>query len=379
MRILLVEGSGRGFLSHYAHALARGLDHAGHQVRLLTGLRDELADWPRRFEKRACLKGGWASWRCLAREVRSMDAQVVHLQWIDKPTAALWFIRWARRRGVKVVYTPHNILPHERRWITMPVYRLIYSLVDRIVVRDGHIGWALEELLGISRRQLAMIPGSPNLLGMPDMPVRQLAGLPQRQEGETRLLYFGHGSRRKGLDQLVDWMSSRDWPDHVPLVIAGEGVTDRIHRDKLDELRRHLRLTLHEGYVPPESVSALFRSADCLLMPYIKQCKSPLLDLAAAFSLPVLKSERVKGIGFREGVHGLTLHHEDTASWLSTLQVMVNQREQLQAMQQAMHKGDGVLASLIWLAKRHHQLYRELIDPVSAVEQVGVFGHEGAW
>ena len=45
LRILLIEGSGRGFLSHYVHALALGLCEAGHTVRLVTGRRDELRGW----------------------------------------------------------------------------------------------------------------------------------------------------------------------------------------------------------------------------------------------------------------------------------------------------------------------------------------------
>lgn len=79
MRILMVEGSGRGFLSHYAHALARGLLEAGHEVRLVTGRRDELGAWSVPFAKKACLSAGWRGWLCLAREVIAYRPQVVHL------------------------------------------------------------------------------------------------------------------------------------------------------------------------------------------------------------------------------------------------------------------------------------------------------------
>ena len=89
MRILLVEGSGRGFLSQYSHALAMGLHGAGDHVRLMTGARDELADWQVPFEKRACLTDGLPGWWCLRRQVQEYRPDLVHLEWIDRPLVAL--------------------------------------------------------------------------------------------------------------------------------------------------------------------------------------------------------------------------------------------------------------------------------------------------
>jgi len=148
-RILIVEGSGRGFLSHYAHALALGLHQRGHHVRLVTASHDELADWPAPFERSANLRPGIAGWLTLMREVRAFAPSVVHFQWLSNPVSAAAFVRWAQRQGAVVLYTPHNLLPHRGRWMTMPLFRRLYRVFDRIVVRDTNMRWAASEILDV--------------------------------------------------------------------------------------------------------------------------------------------------------------------------------------------------------------------------------------
>ncbi|GAB4344399.1 MAG: hypothetical protein Kow006_00310 [Gammaproteobacteria bacterium] len=369
MRILLVEGSGRGFLNQYAHALALGLHEQGHEVDLVTGRRDELAGWSVPFRKRACLPDGITAWLCLAREVARWRPQVVHLQWVNNPWAALLFVRWARARGVHVVYTPHNLLPHRGRWLLMPAYRALYGAVDRIIARDRHIAWGLEELLGVANQQVVSIPGSPNLVAHPDAPRRAIEGLAAREEGEFRLLFFGHGCRRKGLRLLLRWLASRRWPCALHLVVAGEGVLASIAPEALEALSGRVKVSVISRYVEPEEVPELFAQADLLLMPYIKQCKSPLTDLAAGFGLPVLRSDRVEGAWFVEGRHGLTLPHDDPGAWIETLSLLAAERWRLEPLRDKLAKEESVPHAVSRLAQSHDALYRSLAPEHSAAPE----------
>jgi len=352
-RVLLVEASGRGFLSHYSHALALGLQRAGIETQLLTGRRDELGDWAVPFHKQACLGGGWRGWRCVRRQVIETRPDIVHLQWVDNPFRALRFVRWAHKQGVRVVYTPHNILPHEKRWLLMPVYRMLYRMIDRVVARDAHLAWALEELLDTPGERVSLLSGSPNFLALQALECQADSPALKKVAGERRLLFFGHGCRRKGLDRLLATVAENHWPGTMHLVVAGEGVLGGISDELLDAASRAARITLIDRYVAPREVAALFRDADLLLMPYVKQCKSPLLDLAAALRLPVLRSDRVQGADFREGVHGCTFAHDDHAAMESRLK----QTRWLAEVRGSLAAMDDPLAAIDQLARRHRQLY----------------------
>ena len=371
LRVLLVEASGRGFLNHYSHTLALGLYRAGIEVQLLTGKRDELAEWVLPYHKQACLDSGRAGWRCVRKHIAEEKPDIVHLQWIDNPIAALRLVRWARRRGVKVIYTPHNILPHERRWLLMPAYRVLYRYMDRVVARDPHIAWALEELLDTPKDSVELLPGSPNLLALPTFadgvstsPVRD-----KKDKHELRLLFFGHGCPRKGLDILLQTLSENEWPDHIHLVVAGEEVLRGVSSDLLARARKAIRLTLINRYIAPKEVTALFRDADLLLMPYIKICKSPLLDLAAALQLPVLRSDRVQGADFRDGQHGVTFSHSDPGAIGELLQ----DTGWLAGVNRNLVVAEDVVDTMDRLAVGHKQLYLALSEEASEPLECGPY------
>ena len=356
MRVLLVEGSGRGFLSHYSHALGMGLQRAGIEVRLLTGRRDELSDWPVPFHKHACLSTGYRAWRCVRAYVSEIQPDVVHLQWVDNPFYALSFVRWAQRRGVRVVYTPHNILPHERRWLLMPIFRQLYRRLDRVVARDAHLAWALEELLDMPQDRLVHLPGSPNFLALQALGKTVLPPCSGKRQGELRLLFFGHGCRRKGLEELLTLIVQKTLSDRMHLIIAGENVLRGIPPDLLATAGCNMRITILDRYVAPVEVASLFQNSDLLLMPYTKQCKSPLLDLAAALRLPVLRSDRVQGADFQEGLHGATFPHDDIRAmcdWLKETAWLEQAKRELALL-------DDPLVSMDRLAAGHVRFYQNL-------------------
>ncbi len=375
MRILVVEGSGRGFLTQYSHALALGLHEAGDEVCLLTGARDELAGWRVPFEKHACLKSGTLGWWCLRRQVLRFAPDVVHLQWIQQPLLALAFMHWARGRGIRVVYTPHNILPHERRWLSLPWFRALYRRVDRVVARDRHLGWALEELLETPRERVTYLPGSPNPLALDAFPAVALPELADRS-GRFRMLFFGHGCARKGLNEFLQILAENRWPGNLELVVAGEDVLAGVEDQWLAAARARLPVTVIDRYLQPAEVKYLFTLVDLLILPYLKQCKSPLTDLAAAFEVPILRSDRVQGAGFRDGEHGLTYLHDHPELLVGLLQGLVREPLAMQALRDRLHRRVPGMVAIRRLADGHRNLYRNLLAmPETAGGKVHLAGN----
>lgn len=359
-RVVVIEGSGRGFLCQYAHALALGLLQLGSDVTLIMGRRDELAQFPVGIPKEKCNLPGLWGWLCLTLRMVTLRPDIVHIQWVDRPFIALLFVKFVQGLGAKVVYTPHNILPHRLRWLSAPFYRHLYHAVDQVVARDINIAWGLEELLALPERSIRHIPGSPNLMAHPDVQGDGLIELPDKQDGEVRLLFFGHGSVRKGLGAVLQEIAKEAWPDNVHLVIAGEGVSRGVSEESMAQAARALRISVIDRYVPPRSVSTLFRGADALLMPYQKQCKSPLLDLACSFCVPVLKTDRVEGARFDEGRHGRTVPHDQLDQFVGILMNWAMTPAPIQTMSKHLRGMASLEQSCRDLAQRHAALYSDL-------------------
>ncbi len=357
-RILIVEGSGRDFLSHYSHALALGLHDAGHRVRLVTAPCDELSGWAVPFERRATLAPGLAGWGELLAQTRRFDPEIVHFQWLSNPVSAAFYVRWAQRRGRVVLYTPHNLLPHRGRWMTMPLFRRLYGVFDRIVVRDEAMRWAANEMLDVDLDRMCMAPGSPNIIAHPDAPARVPAEAANRTAGEVRALHFGHGCSRKGLQPMLTALARAACPPALHLVLAGCGVTRGIAPEVLAAARQRLRITVIDRYLEPDEVAGLFGTADLITMPYAKLCRSPILDLAAAFRRPVLRTHRVEATRFREGLHGLTVRHGDHAAFAEALCDLAADGDALRGMRDALGEGPDFAAEMRALAARHGEIYQ---------------------
>ncbi len=371
-RILLVEGSGRGFLCHYANALALGLHELGHRVLLVTGRRDELAAWPAPFAKSACLQDGVAAWLCLAAKVREFRPDIVHFQWVGQPLWAAAFVAWLHRRGIIAIYTPHNLLPHRRRWLSAPGFRLLYRTLDQIVARDPHIAWGLEEMLGIGNERIALLPGSPNLMAHPAMKRRLPPELPAKTASEISLLYFGHGSARKGLGHLLSALESLDWPPSLRLIVAGEGVLAGADAGALARVAAKTPVAVIDRYLDPAEVAGLFAVTDLMVMPYAKQCKSPLTDLAAAFGVPVLRTDRVEAARFIENVHGCTVEHRVPGALAGGLRQCLERRV-LNRLREALRREEGIEASIRRLARGHARLYAGLPVGDTALAGAGLW------
>ena len=229
----------------------------------------------------------------------------------------------------------------------------------------------MEELLDTPKDSVELLPGSPNLLALPTFadgvstsPVRD-----KKDKHELRLLFFGHGCPRKGLDILLQTLSENEWPDHIHLVVAGEEVLRGVSSDLLARARKAIRLTLINRYIAPKEVTALFRDADLLLMPYIKICKSPLLDLAAALQLPVLRSDRVQGADFRDGQHGVTFSHSDPGAIGELLQ----DTGWLAGVNRNLVVAEDVVDTMDRLAVGHKQLYLALSEEASEPLECGPY------
>ncbi|RRJ82814.1 glycosyltransferase family 4 protein [Aestuariirhabdus litorea] len=367
MRILLVEGTGNGFLSHYAHALALGLSDAGAQVRLLSSQKAELADQPLPLEVAYRLPTGRFAWRQLRREVILYQPEIVHLQWVGHPLAALRFVLFCQRRKVRVVYTPHNLLPHRNRWLSQPLYRWLYHRVDKVIARDAHIAWGLQELLDMTSERCALVPGSPNLISNPQLPRRLPLAVAALPAASLRLLQFGYGGLKKGTSAFIESLLAQPCLDGVQLVLAGERALAGVDPQLLEKLRASIPVVVIDRYINTSEAAAIFDHADLLLMPYQMQCHSPVLDLARALDRPVLRSHLATHPDFVDGLHGWSYPADQQGALTAELARLIANPGHVKVL----HRGQGAQEEsrlLARLVRQHLGIYTELVRaPVGAV------------
>ncbi len=117
-KIMMIEMAGRGKLCHYTYSLGTVLSRFGGEVTLVTSKNYELEGLPRNFKLVKTFSDRLfffpLFFLSLLIRINRERPQVIHFQWIASPLTGLFVIKVVKRvfSGVRIVYTPHNVLPH---------------------------------------------------------------------------------------------------------------------------------------------------------------------------------------------------------------------------------------------------------------------------
>ena len=231
------------------------------------------------------------------------EIDVLHLHWLNyiyrEPTLREAWGRvlrladqllHARRLGYRVVWTMHNLYPHERnRWPQLDrwVRLLVAHLAHAVVVHCEAAKSALGEAFG--RRRNVFVAPHGNYIGV-------YLDTVTRSEARKRLgigkecytfLFLGQLRPYKGLGQLIHAFVGVRGP-HLRLLVAGKARDARFYDRLVEAARIDSRITIHSGWVPRNEVQVYLRASDAVVCPFETVLTSGAVMLAMSFGRPVI-------------------------------------------------------------------------------------------
>jgi glycosyltransferase involved in cell wall biosynthesis len=233
------------------------------------------------------------TWFRTYRALRAFKPDVVLMSWWTPFFApCFWTIAFLMRRlgRVPVVYVCHNVIPHERRFVDVPLTKLALGEADFLVLLSKQSESELKGLLPKSRYTALYHPRYSFFLkpGLTRARAREGLGVSGRA-----LLFFGYVRPYKGLGVLLDAFAAfaaRD--DEARLLVVGEFYEDREpYEAQIERLRMGDRVTLVDRYVSDDEVAHFFLAADLLVLPYLSATQSGVIQIAQSFGLPVVTTD----------------------------------------------------------------------------------------
>lgn len=230
-------------------------------------------------------------WVLLLQELRRNPPEVLHVQWAVRPTLDAWFLDKVRRLGCRIVYTAHNVLPHDVRPGDHERYDRLYKLADSIVVPSRYNAGQLERLFQIPAAKIFHIPlGNLNDFQVQTLTQREAKERLELPIDSSIILFFGLIKPYKGIASLIKAFAAvqRHLPEAM-LVVVGRphssfGPCSRLIRELglTDTVRTTLR------YVPHAEMAPWFKAADVVALPYLATSQSAVLMTAYTFGRPVV-------------------------------------------------------------------------------------------
>lgn len=314
--------------------------------------------------------------RAVARLIREERPAVVHVQWFPfvraLPSTELRWIDRLASLGPRVVYTVHNILPHENGDRYRDIYRRVYSRVDGLVSHTEVARDQLVEEFGVEPDRVRVIRHGPLAL----LPEAEGRGEARRAlgigEGVPLALLFGNVRPYKGTEFLLGaWRHVAAAHPEARLVIAGRGAPGYVSELEglIDAYGIRESVEGRFEFIPDAELGRLIAAADVLLYPYRDITQSGALLTALAAGKTVVATDVG---GFSETVEhgrtGLLVPYGDEgalASEIGRALSDVTLRETLEAGAAALMAGEYG-----WdhIGERTVDFYRDLItSPPSSV------------
>jgi beta-1,4-mannosyltransferase len=235
---------------------------------------------------------------------------VIHVHWTEpyiaggsdhvsrlKSRRTLLELRLAKRAGIGLVWTAHDLFRHDR--VEDPgelaFMHALFALSDQVIVHCAVAAEALAETLAVgpaSRAKISVIPHGHYRGLYPDSISRAAArdrlGLPV----QARVIAFvGWVRRYKGVLELAQAFNRLSAP-HARLVVAGRATDDDYAARLAAVAADDDRVTLSLGFVPDDDLQVYLRAADVVATPFLEIFTSGSVLLAMSFGRAVIAPRR---------------------------------------------------------------------------------------
>ena len=298
----------------------------------------QLAEALDRREVRVELANPAGKLPLLSAVARQAPIRVLHLHWthrlvvsdsalksVLKGVRLLGELAWLRLRGVRLVWTAHNLLEHEQRHPRIELFfaRFAERLYQHIIVHCDRARDAVVATYRIppSRQdRLHTIPHGHFIDSYPNAIARAEArarlGL---DPSAPLLLHFGQIRPYKGVFELLDAFESLEAPS-AALMIAGRPWDDATAESLRARARRNPRVHLFLDFVPDEEVQIYLNAADVVVLPYRGVLTSGSAMLAMSFGRAVVMPRCGCAEEMLAGEQGAVLYEDASMSLKQAIQ-----------------------------------------------------------
>lgn len=264
--------------------------------------------------------------------------KIVHIEWLPllmKSNIELFIIKIWKLFKIKIIYTVHNVLPHDTGERYKNQYKKIYSIADLLIC---HVAKSKEELInnfGILNKKIYIVPHGPMFHEYTKISKKD-ACCKLDIDFKPSVLFFGIIRPYKGIEYLLSaWKHVKEKMPEARLIIAGNG--DKKYIGLIKELIYKLNISdvviTKFEFIPTEKVALYHNASDIVIFPYKHIDQSGALFTAMALGKPIIATNVG---GFKEtidnGKSGFLVNYGDEKSLSEFICKLLNDDESRKSM-----------------------------------------------
>ncbi len=250
-----------------------------------------------------------------------------------------WRLTQARRLGYRIVWTMHNLWPHERRYPILDTIaqRMMLRAAHAVIVHCNQARQSLKDVFG-QRKNIYVIPigNYPRLSDKEVDPieVKQNLGMNPQQ---FMFFTFGQIRRYKGLENLIEAFQDIK-ASQVTLLIAGNASSPELAKEITRRAATDIRIHLKIGWIPNQILHAYLISAETVVLPFRNLTTSSTAMLSFSYGKPVIAPHLGCLPELIDDQTGFLYNPQEAQGLATTLQKCLDSREELAKMGQRAYK-----------------------------------------
>jgi glycosyltransferase involved in cell wall biosynthesis len=222
---------------------------------------------------------------------------ILHIQFLPMLTWVvpfdLWFVLLCRKRGIRLILTIHDLLPHDTGEAHKARFVRLYHAVDWIICHSDHVRDRLEKEFLVKSKGISVIPHGPFFYDLAPSNHRNSPNASKQEPRAIQVLWQGLIFPYKGVDLLLDaWQEVEETEGDHRLIIAGTGPVDLLRqiRHQVDSLAlKNVELRLE--FIPALELVQLYRESDVVVYPYRAITTSGSLATGLALGKAIIASD----------------------------------------------------------------------------------------
>lgn len=287
------------------------------------------------------------------------NIDLIHVQWIKLPYFDYFLYKTLKKiLKVKIIFTAHNILPHDTGLKYKNIYKRIYTIADKIIVHSLKTKEEIVNEFEISEDKIKVIHHG--LLDIKKDSVGE-EKLNIRKGDEKIYSFIGYLNEYKGIDFLVDaWKESEILKNNkgIRLIIAGKGNVDFKGIEEIENV------TIINRFLEDFELDSIIKETDLFILPYRKISQSGVLLSILNERKPIL----VSGEGgltdpFEFGKVGWIMEEKSSKNLKACLEKISFASNELEAIKKNDDIWQKIADNYDWqkIGEKTEKLYEEVI------------------
>jgi glycosyltransferase involved in cell wall biosynthesis len=223
--------------------------------------------------------------------------KIAHLQWWSIPIAPIYLVILIilKLRKKKIVFTVHNVVPHEPTIVDKLLTTTVLRFGDAFIVHSTENIGTLSKLFDIHKNNIFLV----------HMPVHNMYGGESIVKAAAReqldlandrkvVLCFGNIRDYKGIDDLIRAFGNiaEAEPTAILLIVGQLWGSWRKYEKLIAELKLSDRVQTVLNYIPMSEVKYYFAASDIVALPYKRfDAQSGVGNIALAFGRPLVVTQ----------------------------------------------------------------------------------------